>query len=158
MYVKPNCLTYVKQLCYGTPWRPSTNIKHKYIRLTLLSLCPFSHTCFPVNVIPLSLLPAPLRTVTLTYPYSTLTCYVLVGMRALLCRPTPRDLGGRGLGNCARLQGPNATRQSKKNLSARTDLPLVLSIFQSRFVTWELPQPIPTSKSDFVWVRSKVFH
>eukprot|EP00984_Skeletonema_dohrnii_P018750 scaffold8831_cov91-Skeletonema_dohrnii-CCMP3373.AAC.1 len=78
------------------------------------------------------------------------TWSVLVGMRALLCRPTPRDLGGRGLGNCARLQGPNATRQSKKNLSARTDLPLVLSIFQSRFVIWELPQPIPTSKSDFV--------
>eukprot|EP00984_Skeletonema_dohrnii_P024159 scaffold13251_cov77-Skeletonema_dohrnii-CCMP3373.AAC.1 len=47
-----------------------------------------------------------------TTDYSSYRCsaLLLVGMRALLCRPTPRDLGGRGLGNCARLQGPNATR------------------------------------------------
>eukprot|EP00957_Ditylum_brightwellii_P079789 6068053-Ditylum_brightwellii.AAC.1 len=44
-----------------------------YSILTLVSLCPFSHTCFPVNVIPLSLLPAPLPRCTLTDPYMLCT-------------------------------------------------------------------------------------
>ena len=50
----------------------------------------------------------------------------LVGMRALLCRPTPRNVGGRGLGNCARLRGPTAPAKKRKNVSARTDVSTVL--------------------------------